>query len=146
VNGGQFTIPDALAERTFHPYSDFLLHDVGTGDGIAIAIVEHYAVSAESVQALYKSKQSAQVSFDDVDKIMNRRGFSYKAVHDGRNKIRTAPLWGLRTHSRFMHDGDSVRLEDAIARHKGEASEVTRKFLQLTPGAKKDVLSFLNSL
>jgi CxxC motif-containing protein (DUF1111 family) len=77
---------------------------------------------------------------------MNRAGFSYKAIHDGRNKIRTAPLWGLRTHSRFMHDGDSLRLGDAIARHKGEASEVTRKFLQLTPGAKKDVLSFLNSL
>jgi CxxC motif-containing protein (DUF1111 family) len=146
VNGGQFTIPDALGEKTFHPYSDFLLHDVGTGDGIAIAIVEHYAVPSESIRALYKSKQSAQVSFNEVDKVMNRAGFSYKAIHDGRKKIRTAPLWGLRTHSRFMHDGDSVRLGDAIARHKGEAGEVTRKFLQLTPGAKKDVLTFLNSL
>ena len=145
VNGGQFTIPDALGEKSFHPYSDFLLHDVGTGDGIAIAIVEHYAVPSESIRALYKSKPSTQV-FDEVDKVMNRTGFSYKAIHDGRNKIRTAPLWGLRTHSRFMHDGDSVRLGDAIARHKGEASEVTRKFLQLTPGAKKDVLSFLNTL
>jgi CxxC motif-containing protein (DUF1111 family) len=146
VNGGQFTIPDALGEKTFHPYSDFLLHDVGTGDGIAIAVVEHYAVPAVSVQALYKSKQSAQVSFDDVDKIMNRRGFSYKAVHDGRNKIRTAPLWGLRTHSRFMHDGDSVRLGDAISRHNGEARKVTEKFNRLTPAEQKDLLSFLNSL
>jgi CxxC motif-containing protein (DUF1111 family) len=146
VNGGQFTIPDALGEKSFHPYSDFLLHDVGTGDGIAIAIVEHYAVPAESIRALYKSKSSAQVSFSQVDKVMNRAGFSYKAIHDGRNKIRTAPLWGLRTHSRFMHDGDSVHLADAITRHKGEASEVTRKFLQLPPGAKKDLLSFLNSL
>ncbi len=77
---------------------------------------------------------------------MNRRGFSYKAVHDGRNKIRTALLWGLRTHSRFMHDGDSVRLGDEIARHKGEASEATQKFLRLTPREQKDVLSFLNSL
>ncbi len=146
VNGGQFTIPDALGEKTFHPYSDFLLHDVGTGDGIAIAVVEHYAVPAASVQALYKSKQSAQVSFDDVDKVMNRRGFSYKAVHDGRNKIRTAPLWGLRTHSRLMHDGDSVRLGEAIARHKGEASDVTKKFHRLTPTEQKDLLSFLDSL
>jgi CxxC motif-containing protein (DUF1111 family) len=146
VNGGQFTIPDALGEKAFHPYSDFLLHDVGTADGIAIAVVEHYAVPAASVQALYKSKQSAQVSFDEVDKVMNRRGFSYKAVHDGRNKIRTAPLWGLRTHSRLMHDGDSVRLRDAIDRHKGEASEVTQKFHRLTPAEQKDLLSFLNSL
>jgi CxxC motif-containing protein (DUF1111 family) len=34
INGGQFTVPDALANKTIHPYSDFLLHDVGTGDGI----------------------------------------------------------------------------------------------------------------
>jgi CxxC motif-containing protein (DUF1111 family) len=45
-----------------------------------------------------------------------------------------------------MHDGDSVRLRDAIARHKGEASEVTEKFHRLTPTAQKDLLSFLNSL
>jgi len=146
VNGGEFTIPDALGEKTVHPYSDFLLHDVGTGDGIAIAIVEHYAVPAKPIQALYESKQPAQVTFDDVDKIMNRTGFSYKAIHDGRNKIRTAPLWGLRTHSRLMHDGESVRLRDAIARHKGEAEEVTEKFHRLTPAEKKDLLSFLNSL
>jgi CxxC motif-containing protein (DUF1111 family) len=146
INGGQFTVPDALGEKTFHPYSDFLLHDIGTGDGIAIAIVEHYAVPAKSIQALYESKQSAQASFDEVDRIMNRTGFSYKAIHDGRNKIRTAPLWGLRTHSRLMHDGDSVRLEDAIARHKGEAEEVTEHFHRLTPAEKKDVLTFLSSL
>jgi len=146
VNGGQLTVPDALGEKTFHPYSDFLLHDVGTGDGIAIAIVEHYGVPAASVRALYQSKQPAQSTFAAVDKIMNRSGFSYKAIHDGRNKIRTAPLWGLRTHSRLMHDGDSVRLKDAIARHKGEAQEVTERFRRLTPKERKDLLSFLNSL
>jgi CxxC motif-containing protein (DUF1111 family) len=146
VNGGQFTVPDALGEKTFHPYSDFLLHDVGTGDGIAIAIVEHYGVSAASVRALYQSKQPSQSTFAAVDKIMNRSGFSYKALHDGRNKIRTAPLWGLRTHSRMMHDGDSVRLGDAIRRHKGEAEGVTERFRRLTPKEQKDLFSFLNSL
>src|SRR6267142_2424741 len=75
VNGGQLTVPDALGEKTFHPYSDFLLHDVGTGDGIAIAIVEHYGVPAASVRALYQSKQPAQSTFAAVDKIMNRSGF-----------------------------------------------------------------------
>jgi CxxC motif-containing protein (DUF1111 family) len=34
INGGNFTIPDALGGKVFHPFSDFLLHDVGTGDGI----------------------------------------------------------------------------------------------------------------
>ncbi len=146
VNGGQFTVPDALGEKAFHPYSDFLLHDVGTGDGIAIAIVEHYGAPAASIRALYQSKQPAQTTFAAVDKIMNRSGFSYKAIHDGRNKIRTAPLWGLRTHSRLMHDGDSVRLRDAIVRHKGEAQNVTERFRQLTSKEQRDLLSFLNSL
>jgi CxxC motif-containing protein (DUF1111 family) len=34
INGGTFVIPDALGNKIIHPYSDFLLHDVGTGDGI----------------------------------------------------------------------------------------------------------------
>ncbi|MEY2701241.1 MAG: hypothetical protein RIQ52_1996 [Pseudomonadota bacterium] len=34
LHGGTYVIPPALGEVTFHPYSDFLLHDVGTGDGI----------------------------------------------------------------------------------------------------------------
>ena len=34
VAGGAYTVPDALGNRVFHPYSDFLLHDVGTGDGV----------------------------------------------------------------------------------------------------------------
>jgi CxxC motif-containing protein (DUF1111 family) len=37
VNGGQFTIPDALGNKIIHPYSDFLLHDIDTGDGIVQA-------------------------------------------------------------------------------------------------------------
>lgn len=34
INGGTFTVPAALGGKTIHPYSDFLLHDIGTGDGI----------------------------------------------------------------------------------------------------------------
>jgi CxxC motif-containing protein (DUF1111 family) len=34
INGGQFTVPEALGNKIIHPYGDFLLHDVGTGDGI----------------------------------------------------------------------------------------------------------------
>lgn len=34
INGGTFVVPPALGDKIFHPYSDFLLHDVGTGDGI----------------------------------------------------------------------------------------------------------------
>lgn len=34
MNGGQLFVPPSLGNKIIHPYSDFLLHDVGTGDGI----------------------------------------------------------------------------------------------------------------
>jgi len=34
INGGAFTVPAALGDKNIHPFCDFLLHDVGTGDGI----------------------------------------------------------------------------------------------------------------
>jgi CxxC motif-containing protein (DUF1111 family) len=34
INGGAFTVPATLGNKLIHPYSDFLLHDIGTGDGI----------------------------------------------------------------------------------------------------------------
>ena len=37
INGGSYTVPLALGNKVFHPYGDFLLHDVGTGDGIVQA-------------------------------------------------------------------------------------------------------------
>ena len=37
LNGGMYTVPEALGNKVFHPFGDFLLHDVGTGDGIVQA-------------------------------------------------------------------------------------------------------------
>jgi CxxC motif-containing protein (DUF1111 family) len=37
INGGTFAVPDALGNKIIHPYSDFLLHDIETGDGIVQA-------------------------------------------------------------------------------------------------------------
>lgn len=34
INGGAFTVPPALGNKRIFPFSDFLLHNVGTGDGI----------------------------------------------------------------------------------------------------------------
>jgi CxxC motif-containing protein (DUF1111 family) len=34
INGGAFAVPEALGNRIIHPFGDFLLHDVGTDDGI----------------------------------------------------------------------------------------------------------------
>lgn len=37
INGDAYTVPEALGSKIIHPYGDFLLHDVGTGDGIVQA-------------------------------------------------------------------------------------------------------------
>src|SRR5713226_6855348 len=125
INGGSSTVSAALGERQFHPYGDFLLHDVGTGDGIVQSMTEHYG------------KNMYRITW----KNLSISGFNSTA-----NKLRTAPLWGVRLHSRLMHDGASVTLLDAILRHHGEAEHVTEKFEKLKPSDKEALLEFLRSL
>ncbi|MBV9301001.1 MAG: hypothetical protein JOY62_07155 [Acidobacteriaceae bacterium] len=124
VNGGAFTVPAALADKTFHPFSDFLLHNVGTGDGIVIAVVEHFGRMARNMPH--------DVQTVDFEK--------------SRNKLRTPPLWGVRFHSRLMHDGASVTLVDAIHRHAGEASLPAHRFRELSRADQDALIAFLKSL
>ncbi len=125
INGGTFIIPPALGEKQFHPYGDFLLHNVGTGDGIVQSPTEHYG------------KRMAAITW---------KNYSLSEHSNTAKKMRTAPLWGVRLHSRLMHDGASVTLLDAIQRHHGEAENVTEKFEKLKPSEKKALLEFLRSL
>jgi CxxC motif-containing protein (DUF1111 family) len=47
INGGAFTVPVALGNKIIHPYSDFLVHDIGTGDGIPILPGAEFAATAQ---------------------------------------------------------------------------------------------------
>ncbi len=105
INGGTFAVPDALGNKIIHPYSDFLLHNINTGDGVV-----------------------------------------QNGPSDTAYKLRTAPLWGLRTHDRLMHDGLSASREEAILRHGGEASNVTKAYPFLSSTQKNQLLTFLNAL
>src|SRR5271155_4972987 len=105
IDGGMFTVPEALGDKIIHPFSDFLLHDIGTGDGIV------------------------QVGPQDTA-----------------NKLRTAPLWGLRTKARFMHDLGSLSLENAIVRHDGEAHDAAEDFRELSPQEREALITFLKTL
>ncbi len=125
INGGTFSITDALGEKTFHPFGDFLLHNVGTGDGIVMAWQEHYGSN------MYKYKW---------------KNLSGDAFQKTRNKVRTAPLWGVRLRPRLLHDGASVTFLDAILRHRGEASQVTHSFRGVSPNEKEALFEFLRSL
>jgi CxxC motif-containing protein (DUF1111 family) len=125
INGGTFTIPTALGSLTLHPYGDFLMHDVGTGDGILQATREHYGHQVFQRMSGYLSKQDFESS---------------------RNKMRTAPLWGVRLRPRLMHDGASLTLLEAIIRHRGEANHVTQQFEKLKKTDQEAVIEFLKSL
>jgi len=50
INGNAFTVPDALGNKIIHPYSDFLLHDIGTGDGIPFLPTPEFASTASQVR------------------------------------------------------------------------------------------------
>ncbi|MBA0087686.1 MAG: hypothetical protein HRJ53_22100, partial [Acidobacteria bacterium Pan2503] len=125
INGGSLTISDAIANKQFHPYGDFLLHDVGTGDGIVQSMTEHYGKKMYSI---------------------TWKNLSSKEFDSSANKIRTAPLWGVRMRSRLMHDGASLTFSDAIRRHRGEAAHVTEQFERLKSGEKDALFEFLRSL
>jgi CxxC motif-containing protein (DUF1111 family) len=159
--GGPGLHPDAVENRTIHPYSDFLLHNLGTGDGIPIALMEHFGRErVEKRLHELQASRAAETQQGQKGTPEDECGESYQtAVLEGekhpdllrdtlcaRNKIRTAPLWGLRLRSRLMHDGTSVELSDAIRRHKGEAAEVTERFSRLKPAEQKALLAFLQSL
>jgi CxxC motif-containing protein (DUF1111 family) len=94
----------ALDRKTIHPYSDFLLHDMGSlGDGI--------------------TQNNA------TGKLM-----------------RTAPLWGLRKITTYLHDGRATTLEQAILAHDGQAKKARDRFASLSGGNKQFLYAFLNSL
>jgi CxxC motif-containing protein (DUF1111 family) len=105
INGGALTVSAALGNKIIHPFGDFLLHNLGTGDDIV--------------------QNGGQASAD---------------------YMRTAPLWGVRTRDRLMHDGESLTRNDAILRHAGEATFVINNYKNLGTTQKNQLITFINSL
>ena len=64
----------------------------------------------------------------------------------GGGRWRTAPLWGLRARSFFLHDARTTDLVTAIRLHGGEASQVRNLFFNLPAIQRADLLAFLRSL
>ncbi len=58
-------------------------------------------------------------------------------------EFRTTPLWGLRYRKRFIHDGRTDSIDDAIRNHGGEAAKVVTAFNALDPAARDALRAFL---
>jgi CxxC motif-containing protein (DUF1111 family) len=92
---------------SFNPFSDFLVHDMGSlGDMIG--------------------------NFGDSVAVTRR--------------MRTAPLWGLRFRTLFLHDGRTSSVATAISAHAGQGAAAATAFNNLSAGNKSDLLAFLGSL
>lgn len=50
INGGAIRVNNALGNKIIHPYSDFLLHDIGTGDGIPLLPGAEFASTATQIR------------------------------------------------------------------------------------------------
>ena len=105
IHGGTYMLSDAIGGKQFHPFGDFLLHDIGTGDGIV-----------------------------------------QNGPPDTQYKVRTMPLWGLRTRTQFLHDASAGTFSEAIERHEHEAADDAFNFRRLGPADKRLLLRFLGSL
>ena len=95
------------------------------------------------------------MKFDEVEQPSDGLGPLYNAqscreskqdFESSRNKIRTAPLWGVRLRPRLMLDGASLTLLEAITRHRGEATHVIQQFEKLKVPDQEAVIEFLKSL
>ena len=98
------TVNQALAQKTFHPYGDFLLHSMGAlGDGITSGAADP-------------------------------------------TMMRTAPLWGLRVRTAFLHDGSATTIEAAILSHDGEAMKARDRFAKRPKFQQQQLVDFLKSI
>jgi CxxC motif-containing protein (DUF1111 family) len=60
--------------------------------------------------------------------------------------MRTAPLWGLRKITRFLHDGRATTYDQAILAHDGQGKKSRNRFAALPNWQKNLLYAFLGSL
>lgn len=61
-------------------------------------------------------------------------------------EMRTAPLWGLRARTTFLHDGRATSVRQAIEQHDGQGAPARRRFDGMKPAEQKQLLDFLQTL
>jgi CxxC motif-containing protein (DUF1111 family) len=166
-------VPEALGNKIIHPYSDFMLHDIGTGDGIvqtqhaarppvgkdnvtqipnADELKKQYRLNIPD-RGLHKSRATL-IAAEATEKQSATEGLDQRMA----NMIRTAPLWGLRVRPQLLHDGRAFSIEEAILAHVARAkvkdaaagvdvdAALPDNYKALTADEKRQLLAFLRSL
>ena len=62
------------------------------------------------------------------------------------NEMRTAPLWGARVRTSYLHDGRAETVREAILAHEGQGLAARDGFAALDEHAQDQLLDFINSL
>jgi CxxC motif-containing protein (DUF1111 family) len=60
--------------------------------------------------------------------------------------MRTAPLWGARIRTSFLHDGRARTVQGAILAHDGQGRPARDFFAGLGSRDQADIVAFINSL
>jgi CxxC motif-containing protein (DUF1111 family) len=91
-----------------------------------------------------------QVRFQPYsDFLLHDMGELGDGISQGRangRQMRTAPLWGLRTRTTFLHDGRAKNVSDAILFHAGQGRYASYLYSRLTQADSLNLLAFLDSL
>jgi len=72
--------------------------------------------------------------------------FSNISLGTTENEFRTQPLWGVRLHGPWLHDGSADTMNDAILMHGGEGQASRDAYEALTPEQQQTVIRFLEAL
>ena len=59
---------------------------------------------------------------------------------------RTPPLWGLKSATRFLHDGRAKSIAEAIELHGGEAAKARDNYRALSPVEQDHLHTFVSNL
>ncbi|MCE2883284.1 MAG: dockerin type I domain-containing protein [Planctomycetaceae bacterium] len=129
-------LESALRNVTFHPYSDFLLHDMGN---IGIDVNNDGEIRADD---------------DGIEDDIIGDGIGDGIPEPGVDpfEMKTPPLWNLRTREAMLHDASADgetfadRVEEAILRHGGEAAASRAAWNKLESFEREELLAFLDSL
>jgi hypothetical protein len=121
VDAGAFIVPAALGNKTIQPFGDFLLHNVGTGDGIVQNGPQGTANKLRT-PPLWGVRIRPELMHDGLSMTFDESSSTFN---------------GQAAPSLFM---------GAILRHAGEATNSIKNFKALSSTQKAQLIKFLQSL